>query len=421
MTTITLSKGGKKVFYNICAVLILYLTVISSFTLLANGGDSSPVSDNFRAAYRYLGNSASDHERNGWFHELQGIANSKTHWYFSGNEKPVVFRAPYTHPDHSQNLDKKFVIGSTWRPMAPLFGKKCTHLGDLDVHYWRNKQYIIVGLDDDNIGKKGFIIFLRGRDMSFAGYLDIRDYQKGVPWVAAHGPYVYSSKGGKNVKKIHRYKIDWKSIPARGGREVKLDKNNPHNTYPVTGINYSKFQDNMLHHVQGGDFSTDGKLFFAAVGYCARQGKRLKWKCSLRAIIVLRVTDSKWPVIRISSQGERPFRFQSEGFDQEPQGISYYDINDSGSPHSGELHAINLNNDNKYDKDNVWIKHYTSIIEIESGDSIEEALGKAWDGSILALEKGNYSENLKIKSRVNGSRRNIKLVSAGGVVRIKSH
>ena len=78
-----------------------------------------------------------------------------------------------------------------------------------------------------------------------------------------------------------------------------------------------------------------------------------------------------------------------------------------------------INSFTVYAQEGVLIKYYP--INIKPGSSIGEALEGARDSSLMVIKKGTYYENLRIKSRVCGHRRNIKLVSVGGVVKIKSH
>ena len=62
--------------------------------------EKSPISENFQAAYDYIGQSAAHDDRGGWFNETQGIANDEEFWYFSKNvdvnENTYIFKVPYS-------------------------------------------------------------------------------------------------------------------------------------------------------------------------------------------------------------------------------------------------------------------------------------------------------------------------------------
>ncbi|MBN2852787.1 MAG: hypothetical protein JXQ23_08650, partial [Clostridia bacterium] len=155
--------------------------------------DESPVTSGFQASYRYLGNSADDSERDGWFDELQGIASDDEYWYFSKNEhdndNSRLFKTP-----HSEHLNTNFEISYRWGPEKI---PNCNHFGDIDYYNYKGTGFIIVGVDECDDGHARFAFF-RASDLKLmATVTDVWDYQDGgAPWISVRNEKIFSSKGG---------------------------------------------------------------------------------------------------------------------------------------------------------------------------------------------------------------------------------
>ena len=379
----------------------------------------SPVSEGFQAAYRYLGNSANNDKRGGWFDELQGIANDDSHWYFSKNQtdsdNSKIFKVPF-----SGHLGHNFDIVETWTGRI----SDCKHVGDLDYHKHNGKGYLVVGADKCGDGHARFAIF-RAEDLSLAAQFEDRmDLQhKKAPIVAIREGKIYSAKGSRNVEVIHEWAINWGLIPHIGGSIYPLNEAD-HREFKIDNIAYTGgWQENKLHHVQGAAFSSDGQIFYVAVGYCKWVAATCKWCAPRQIYAFMYKEEGSWPLLKASSYTDGPFKYPVDtrnpgGCDEEPEGLTYYDFNKVDNYHEdmkrGELVAILLNNG--YPVDKVWIKHYTSIIDVTPGEGINYSLFDRWDGhgawngSILALESGIYRESL----HVDGNNLFVKIVPENG-------
>jgi hypothetical protein len=152
-------------------------------------------------------------------------------------------------------------------------------------------------------------------------------------------------------------------------------------------------------HWQGADFSSDGRFFYLVNGYGSAQVLEdgvIYHGWGSGNIHVFPVQDE--PVWQRSeaSDEKAPFRFEVNA-EEEPEGCSYFDMRNADNYHPsmprGELHVILLNND--AGDDNVWIKHYTSVIDVEGDEDLEDVFYNkwgegVWDGSVLLLESGTY-------------------------------
>ncbi len=323
--------------------------------------------------YQYLGNSASNDDRRGWFNETQGIANGDPragdpYWYFSkntdGNRNTYIYKVPYTqHLAHNFEYSKRKI-------RLPGGSKICKHIGDLDYHVYRGKGYLVAPYEDcgDNLAR---IAFFRAKDFNGSEetlkpwvVLDVSRVQgKGAPWVSvAPNGRIYSSAGGSGQSDVvFEYSIDWEQIrlgknPSFADRALRL--------YDQNGKPLS------LPYKQGADFSKDGGRIFISTGYSNK---------TFKGIWVLTHKRGRFILEHKSNNAKLPFKYETNynnrilGGKQEPQGVSYYNL-DAVTPYHnkmqrGQLHAVLLNN--KIGDDAVWIKHYKEINNEESSTSNE--------------------------------------------------
>jgi len=388
-----------------------------------SSGSSSPVTDGFQRAYRYLGNSADDQQNGAWFHELNGITNDSSYWYFCRNITDVEF--VLYKENYSTNLDESFTPDDSWQDTI----NDCWHCGDIDYYDRGDFGIIVVPLENCSGGLATFAFFKAGNLTPLAFFEDEGQYLNGgAPWVAVREGKIYSSRGGENVTGVVEYTVNWNLIPSNPDQPVELDYDEfviDEHVHYITNVYYSseRWQDNRLHHMQGGDFSNDGSLFYSLTGLCTENCG----ECSPREIkVFLYDADDDWSFIKRSSSTAMPFRYQTQPCDtnyEEPEGITYYDVNTiagySQNMLRGEVMAILLNND-WVNYDNIYLKHYTSIIDVNTTDGINYALYDRWDshgawkGSILELEAGTYEETIDIDSEFWP----IKIISKDGTAAI---
>lgn len=313
--------------------------------------------------YKYLGNSASDDDRHGWFNETQGIANGDPlsddpYWFFSknidSNRNTYLYKVPYTqHLAHNFEYSKRRIRLSGG-------SKVCAHVGDIDYYSYQNEGYIVAPYEECGDRHARIAIF-RTKDfdgsanvLKPAAVMDVSTVQgKGAPWVSVSSiGKIYSSAGGsRHTATVFEYTINWELVKrANKTKAIKFISDRTFKLYDQRG----KFLP--LPHSQGADFSSDGKRLFIATGYKNAISKTI-WVLSLKR--------NRFVLEHRSSNKVLPFKFQTDNSEaswrQEPQGVSYFDLRNVRPYHKkmqrGHLHAVLLNNKVTTD-DSVWIKHY---------------------------------------------------------------
>lgn len=143
------------------------------------------------------------------------------------------------------------------------------------------------------------------------------------------------------------------------------------------------------------DSSADGTDYYASVRWCDVTD------CAPRYPLVSDYYgDSNLYLTKVSSCTSRPFRQALEGCNEEPEGVSYFDLNAISGYHCtrprGELTAIILHNDLS---DDATFHHYTRIIDVNPADGIHAALFNywndhgAWDNSRLFSAPATYGKS----------------------------
>jgi hypothetical protein len=319
---------------------------------------SAELDRNYQGSLHYLGNSANDDDRGGLFNETQGIANGEpsigdNYWYFSknidSNRNTYIYRVNYSnHLANNFPYDPRRI-----RLPGPNSGQNtCDHIGDIDYHVFRGIGYIVAPYEDCG-DHKGRIAFFLAKDidgrqelLNPISVMLVDSVQNGdAPWVSVgSNGRIYSSMGStRKPDRIFEYDINWTNIETRRtsipfkARIVYLEDEYGS---PLSII-----------HKQGADFSTDGNRFYVVNGY----------QNSSKDIHVFVTSDKVWRRIDKSSRTQLPFKFETHGSDEEPQGLSLFDVNYIKNYHPrmprGELHVLLLNND--IGDDNLWIKHYS--------------------------------------------------------------
>lgn len=378
----------------------------------------SPVEQGFQAAYFYKGTSADQYRANGCFVNLQGIANGEPeslypYWYFSRIrniplpdppipglfiDTPALFRVSYdTHLNTG--------VGCSPMNVILISNTRCRHIGDIE--YFRNDEitgqtgYIIAGFDNCS-NDRAYIGFFREEDLDQPdeniyphAYIDITDYQQNQAlWVTStEDGSIYCGSGKFDPKHIfYKYPASlWEDI-INGG-EVTLDSE----TEEVTSIELFE-TDGLTPFIadnwQGADFSDDGQVFYFLEGYF-NKGHIISFKSR---------DGIAWSKEKSSNMYEYPFWYEVTGTWHEPEGISYFDMNDVDSYHPdmprSELHAIVWDNFTG----GSYIKHYSSIIDVHTSESVADVFYNkwnegVWDGSILRIEGGSYDEQLVLEGR----------------------
>ena len=306
--------------------------------------------------YVYQNQFPKDRE-NGWSEEVNGVCHDTTNWFFTQNGN--LWKFPITHRLGNE-------VKSENKAKGILLNKYGHHLGDFDCY----KGYLFIPVTDD--GKPHIAVF-SANDLSLVTKQTIQrngSYFTGLGWCAVNPKDGRLYTSDKHVKKpvasdstpVLIYDIDIAAIQKKSGDFLK---------YRASMIlNDDKGNALTREHMQGGCFDNDNHLHITNGHYTHSVFDEggIHWANSKGGISVFTVPDiiaenTTYNVNRIAvSNQENGFRYQFDGVGQEPEGITYWDLNeDNRAPEiSGALHAIMLNND-LTSKDDFYFKHYNKI------------------------------------------------------------
>ena len=285
--------------------------------------------------HTYLGNFP-DERQDDWTDECQGVTHDANHWFIT--QKDAVWRVPLAKNlrDHLQDG----VDGVRKRPI-PLAGYD--HFGDPDVH----RGSLFVPLE----GKRRIVPFVTvdrvPRIAAFrADTLELKwsaalPLQQKAGWCAIDSKGFLLSSNGLVTPRIRdregplfRYRIGEHALTFVD-RIVLRDEDGT----PV-----------VLDSMQGGTFADDHHLYISC-GFFEKPHP--SWGLHLFDLRTKRR-------IARSTNGSGSFNYEfhpGNGFDEEPEGITWWDLDGRNAPRiRGQLHAILLDNDDN--GDDVYFKHY---------------------------------------------------------------
>lgn len=328
--------------------------------------------------YNYLGNHPKDRE-NGWSEEVNGVCHDENNWFFTQNGN--LWKFPVTHD-----------LNNSCKSANPLKGilehKTTFHLGDFD-HYrgylfvpvtgtgslkgtisnevLKTEKDRVVEMANINLDRPQIFIF-RADNLSYVRSVRIRksdgNFFESLGWLAINprNGLLYTSDNTvstrNNGKKgpIHVY-----SIGSVNDREMlKL-----HSTL-ILADEYSRVLE--LSCMQGGCFDNDNYLHLSCgfvtnyKGLDPRKKDLDKFRDGISVFKVKeQIANGETDVAyRLShSNHSNGFRYQFDGTGDEPEGITYWDLdrNKKAPNINGQLHAIMLNNAGKGD-DDLFFKHF---------------------------------------------------------------
>ena len=346
--------------------------------------------------YNYLGNHPEDREM-GWSEEVNGVCHDESNWFFTQNGN--LWKFPVTH-----NLN------DTCKSANPLKGilehVTSFHLGDLD--YYRGYLFVpvtgtgsikgtishevlkteydrTVDESNRNIGKPQIFIF-KADDLSYVRSVSIRkkdgNFFDSLGWLAINprngllytSDHTVSNKFDGKKAPIHVYSIE----SINDNEMLKL-----HSTLVLADEHSTVLE---LSCMQGGCFDNDNYLHLLC-GFVTNYKGLDPLKKDLDkfrdGISVFKVSQNPKKsetntTFRIAHSGQSgTFRYQFDGTGDEPEGITYWDIDKAKIELSkklnieeskiapnieGQLHAIMLNNAGT-GADDFYFKHYRRIID----------------------------------------------------------
>ena len=339
---------------------------------------------------------------------IQGIAQDGAHWYITQTKDlwkiPMsmswddVMEIPLTEGVlHTELID--YIIGT------PNVSAAYNHMGDLAYH---PSGVLIVPLHGDDEITSAMLI-VDADDLDGISWRDFHTYNYKLAGFCAddeNGNICFPGAG--DFDEIVAYGLHPTTHQFTPDPEytIKLVKENgtPHRR----------------HHKQGGVFSPSGELFVMSTGY----GEGDDSDPVLDGIHVFDTTVNPWKRIAHSTNGYGMFNYMWNPADEEPEGMTWIDLdNSSYAGMWGQLHILLLNNDDA-DSDNIYFKHYTHRLYVshtwplagtgrkfDPYQTVAPAANQAWDGCEIYIAAGNYPESATFDKR-------LKIIPQGGTVRI---
>lgn len=306
-----------------------------------------------------------------WSEEVQGICHDDKYWYFATSPyfgalriPSKLIRIPVTQ-DLSKNIgsDIKCVDG----PGNRIEGY--AHYGDCD--YWNG--YIFIAVSDD--GDPNIRVY-EASTMKYVTKCVLKKKNNkefsSVGWCAVNSinGMLYTSDGDINDDKgIFVYKIDLSALKRKSNSFLIFQ----HELYLKDSENHSISRSCM----QGGCFDDKNNLILIN-GYKNKKGS----DNIDGGISVYRIpTDNKSNICRRIAQstqyGHFNFNFMNDYY--EPEGITFWNLNNKKAPGiRGVLHAIRLNN-NYSKKDGLFIHHFdmseSALYKVEVKTGSKSAAG----------------------------------------------
>ena len=373
----------------------------------------------YEACYHYLGDYPSQLEA-AWTYECQGLTHDATNWFISLNNAggpgvdphPQVWKVPVTQnlatlTSETPGIPKVF-IGD----VPALAGYN--HCGDPDYYEYLGTGYLLLPV---NVGSIKALAIFNASNLTYVGVAGLAGgtssawcaVDRASPEGFVYLPYDFSGSNG-----VAKHRLVWADLPGT----VTL--------YPVDTIYVYDENGSQLHlpHNQGGEFTPSGELFYMVTGICDPDEKDPHPDEE-----GIHVFDTRtWQRIKHSTRCSGYFNYCYDPYgieSEEPEGITIWDLDGAGAPGiSGQVHVMLLDND-AYDYDDVYIKHYRGYRDVyvnglypgpvEDGTpphpfrTVTAGVYEAWNGAVLHIQSTCYPEALTFTRRMN-------VIAEGGTV-----
>lgn len=293
--------------------------------------------------YEYIGNYPEDRE-NGWSEEVNGVCHDEGNWFFTQNGNLWRFPAKHNLKDTCKSAN----------PAEGIFEVKTSlHMGDIDYY----NKYVFVPISNNPVHIRAY----RAKDLALVAksYMIKPNGTKfdDCGWLAINpkSGYLYTSDGDVNSSSpILIYKIDMDAV--KKGKDF-LTYHSCITLYDIDGTLLKRGS------MQGGCFDNENHLHISN-GYWTREYKNNNGGISVFAVPQYPEKNSHELVTRMThSNQNRDFRYEFSGVGDEPEGLTYWEVDSLGinTPGiHGELHAIMLNNTGTGD-DDLYFKHFRRV------------------------------------------------------------
>lgn len=245
---------------------------------------------------------------------------------------------------------------------SALHEMQCNHFGDPDYFVRNGQGWLVVPVhgSDGNMCDQVPQLALfadNGQSLDFVGAAPLtrNDVPVRAGWCAVHpesGLLYTSFNSIASDRPLLRFTIDYDQLD-QGEFAVSYFDDVPllEGGTPVHTPKY----------LQGGCFSPDGWLFLS-IGRLADIFEGEVDNAEGEDRMGIWAFDRNGELHCRSSRHQRPFLYRLDTgiwSKQEPEGITFWDLDGVGAPHAeGQLHAILLNKDFVPPNDNSWLKHY---------------------------------------------------------------
>ncbi|SIN96148.1 PLAT/LH2 domain-containing protein [Fibrobacter sp. UWB11] len=303
--------------------------------------------------YDYLGMYPKKDREPGWSNELNGICHDASNWYMTQDGNIWKFPVSFDLNTTIKNEDK------TRKVYKYHYGH---HLGDCDCF----NNYLFVPVTDDGAP---YVVVFSTNDIHKVIARNVMLLPDGrsfsdMAWVAINpkNGLLFTSDGyiTKN-KPIYVYSIDFEMI--------RLGKNNFLKLHAQVNLKDEEFDDYVERScMQGGCFDDSNNLHLCN-GYYKNEHSNKKGGITVFEIpnLPYKPNDEVLVKIKARSNQSHDFRFQFNSYGQEPEGLTYWDLDDGKAPGiRGQLHAIMIENNAVSDAfngggDDLYFKHYRKI------------------------------------------------------------
>jgi len=312
------------------------------------------------------------------------------------------------------------------------------HFGDPDYYELSGTGYVLVPVEDNSLSicsgpvltqcgicsdfprlccpcLPAALAVFRASDLGYVKHASFYETaQTSAGWLAVDpAGVIYTSDGG-DISSFWRYSVNWPCLEASCALVLTLNPN-PYNLLTETGGLA------VVNSPQGGVISPSGGLFYFSAGYIG--DLQSSW-----GIHVFELATHRRVQKSTNGGGYFEFTFDPSSNEEEPEGLTIWDLDNvpnTGGGVRGQLHVMLVDNDNEtFDADDVYIKHYTdslsvdrSYVGIERGtwekpfNTVGEAHGAAWMGAGIRIKGGIYPEIVTLSKKMS-------VYAEGGLVSI---
>lgn len=363
--------------------------------------------------------------------EVQGVTNDGENWFITTTGHKdwegadywgKLWRIPKSVPLGANSTTNTGVKSIDMRDIPALNNGIYWHWGDPDHYRYKSVDYILVPIYPKDKSDDGIIACFRAKNLDYVSYAKIG----GKPgWCAIDDKGNFYSSNSEAAF-INKYEVDWSLLTKTSDKNVLTKL--PRIKLKFKGNKYDK-----LKHMQGGEFSNSGELFYLVSGGAECFGSGSGKPSNSDGIHVFRTSD--WIEIETSVKSRYNDEYFFYKFDNDcddffgsesPEGLTIWDLDGENEDHLyGNLHVLvfhwNLagpfsggSNDHK-----VSMHHFSNKVSVDKKStpifpqsiegnsenpfkSIQEALNfyPIWDGAEIFIRTGNYPEVLTLSKRI---------------------